>query len=60
MVVAAAGIVIKASRHCCGGRHKDLNVRGAFLHMVADGVVSLGVVIAGAAILLTGWSGSIR
>jgi cobalt-zinc-cadmium efflux system protein len=34
----------------------DLNIRGAFLHMLADAWVSLGVVCSGAAILLTGWS----
>src|SRR5690606_10127509 len=37
-------------------QHKDLNVRGAYLHMMADAAVSLGVVVAGAVILLTGWS----
>ncbi|HKN87075.1 MAG TPA: cation diffusion facilitator family transporter [Nitrospiraceae bacterium] len=35
---------------------EDLNIRGAFLHMLADAWVSLGVVASGAAILLTGWS----
>jgi cobalt-zinc-cadmium efflux system protein len=38
------------------GRKQDLNIRAAFLHMVADTAVSLGVVIAGAIILLTGWN----
>ncbi len=37
-------------------QHKDLNVRGAYLHMMADAAVSLGVVVAGAVILLTGWA----
>ena len=37
------------------GRKSDLNVRGAYLHMVADALVSAGVVVAGLAILLTGW-----
>nr|MCB7500470.1 cation diffusion facilitator family transporter [Enterobacter roggenkampii] len=37
-------------------QHKDLNVRGAYLHMMADAGVSLGVVIAGVVILFTGWS----
>jgi cobalt-zinc-cadmium efflux system protein len=37
-------------------QHSDLNARGAYLHMLADAVVSIGVVIAGAAILFTGWS----
>ena len=32
----------------------DLNIRGAFLHMMADGLVTLGVLLAGVAILLTG------
>lgn len=36
------------------GRKDDLNVKGAFLHMAADAAVSLGVVLAGAAILWTG------
>ena len=33
----------------------DLNVRGAFLHMAADTLVSVGVVIAGIIITFTGW-----
>jgi len=37
------------------GRDRDLNIRGAFLHMAADAGVSLGVVGAGLAMLLTGW-----
>jgi cobalt-zinc-cadmium efflux system protein len=37
------------------GRKDDLNIHGAFLHMVSDAAVSLGVVIAGFVILSTGW-----
>lgn len=37
------------------GRKADLNIKGAFLHMAADAGVSLGVVIAGVIILITGW-----
>jgi cobalt-zinc-cadmium efflux system protein len=37
------------------GRKGDLNIRGAFLHMAADAAISAGVVIAGIAILWTGW-----
>ena len=37
-----------------GSKH-DINVRGAFLHMVADAAVSLGVVLAGLAMLQLGW-----
>ena len=38
------------------GRDRDLNIRGAFLHMAADAAISGGVVIAGFAILWTGLS----
>ena len=38
------------------GRDRDLNIRGAFLHMAADAAISAGVVIAGFAILWTGLS----
>lgn len=56
MIVAGIGIVINAGTALLfmRGRHHDLNIRGAFLHMAADALVSLGVVIAGGAILLTG------
>jgi cobalt-zinc-cadmium efflux system protein len=58
MVVAAVGIVINgvSAWLLMAGRHGDLNIRGAFLHMVGDAAISLGVVAAGAAILLTGWN----
>ncbi len=38
------------------GQKNDLNVRGAFLHMLADTLVSIGVVISGIVIYYTGWS----
>jgi cobalt-zinc-cadmium efflux system protein len=38
-----------------GGRQHDVNVRGAFLHMAADALVSLGVVVAAVLIHFTGW-----
>jgi cobalt-zinc-cadmium efflux system protein len=38
------------------GREGDLNIRSAFLHMLGDAAISLGVVAAGAAILATGWN----
>lgn len=38
------------------GQKSDLNVRGAFLHMAADTLVSIGVVISGIIIYYTGWS----
>ena len=37
------------------GREKDLNIRGAFLHMAADALVSAGVVVAGSLVLWRGW-----
>jgi cobalt-zinc-cadmium efflux system protein len=37
------------------GSHENLNVKGAFLHVVGDLISSLGVILAGAIILLTGW-----
>ena len=37
------------------GRQRDLNIRGAFLHMAADAAVSAGVVLAGLLIHATGW-----
>ncbi len=58
MVVAAVGIVINglSARLLMSGQEGDLNIRGAFLHLVGDAAVSLGVVVAGGAILLTGWN----
>ncbi len=55
--VALGGIVINTATALLflRGREHDLNVRGAFLHMAADAAVSLGVVLAGVAILYTGW-----
>ncbi len=38
------------------GRERDLNVKGAFLHMAADAAVSLGVVLAGVGMLYSGWT----
>ena len=56
MAVAAAGVAINLGSALLflRGRHDDVNVRGAFLHMAADAAVSLGVVIAGLLIALTG------
>jgi len=58
MIVAGAGIVVNAATAWlfASGRHDDLNIRGAFLHMAADTAVSVGVVLAGFAIALTGWN----
>jgi cobalt-zinc-cadmium efflux system protein len=57
MVVAGIGLLVNgASAWLLMGGRGDLNVRGAFLHLAADAAVSAGVVVAGAAILLTGWA----
>jgi cobalt-zinc-cadmium efflux system protein len=55
IAVAAVGVVINTVTALLfmRGRERDANVRGAFLHMAADAAVSVGVVVAGIAILLT-------
>jgi cobalt-zinc-cadmium efflux system protein len=57
IVVAALGILINGGTALLfkRGRHGDLNIRGAFLHMAADAAVSLGVVVAALVIMWTGW-----
>ncbi len=57
ITVAAIGVVINTATALLfvSGQKHDLNLRGAYLHMAADAGVSLGVVIAGGAIILTGW-----
>jgi cobalt-zinc-cadmium efflux system protein len=58
MIVAGAGIVINgfSAWLLIAGNKGDLNVRGAFLHLVADALVSVAVVVAGGIIILTGWN----
>ncbi len=54
--VALAGIAVNLGTALlfARGRHGDVNIRGAYLHMAADAAVSAGVVLAGAAMLWTG------
>ena len=56
IVVAAIGVAINGATAMLfmSGRKHDINIRGAFLHMAADALVSVGVVIAGLLILTTG------
>jgi cobalt-zinc-cadmium efflux system protein len=55
IVVALIGVVINTLTALLFVRgHHDANIRGAFLHMAADAAISLGVVVAGIAILFTG------
>ena len=58
MIVAAVGIGVNGVTAWlfARGRKGDLNVRGAFLHMASDALVSLGVVISGLVIVLIGWA----
>lgn len=55
--VAGAGVVVNGITAWLflKDKEKDLNVKGAFLHMLADTLVSVGVVIAGIIIHFTGW-----
>ena len=55
--VAAVGSAINTGSALMfmADRHNDLNIRGAFLHLIADAAVSLGAVLAGIAIVATGW-----
>lgn len=57
MVVAGIGIVINTATALLfmRGSEHDLNLRGAFLHMAGDALVSAGVVIAGGLALWQGW-----
>ncbi len=56
MTVAAIGVGINAITAWLfvSGQKNDLNIKGAFLHMVADAIISLGVVISGLIIMETG------
>lgn len=55
-IVAGIGIAINGATALmfARGRRSDLNIRGAYLHMVADAAVSAGVVVAGILISTTG------
>lgn len=55
---AGVGVVINAVTAWLflKNKNKDLNVKGAYLHMAADTLVSIGVVISGIIIMYTGWA----
>jgi len=55
--IAALGIVINSITAFLfyGNRKKELNARGAYLHLFADALISLGVVVTGIIIVYTGW-----
>ncbi len=57
IAVAASAILLNGFTAWlfASGRKGDLNIRGAFLHMIADAAISAGVVAGTVLILLTGW-----
>ena len=57
-IVAAVGVALNglAALLFARGRENDMNIRGAFLHLVADAAVSAGVVIAGVVVWKSGWA----
>lgn len=58
MAVAAVGIAVNASSAWLllrASDRRDINTRSAYLHLVSDALVSVGVVVSGGLILLTGW-----
>lgn len=60
MAVAAAGVVVNGLSALLllrsQGSEKDVNVRGAFVHLAGDAAISAGVVVSGLIIAYTGWS----
>ncbi len=58
MAVAGVGLVVNgfSAWLFTQGREHDLNIRGAYLHMLADALVSLGVVVGGLVMWQTGWT----
>jgi len=58
LLVASGGLVINLVNLMIlsGGRHHNLNVRGAWLHVMADTLGSVGAILAGVAIYFLGWS----
>jgi cobalt-zinc-cadmium efflux system protein len=57
MIVAAMGIIINFSSALLFKKDKshDLNIKAAYWHLMADALVSLGVVISGLMMKYTGW-----
>jgi cobalt-zinc-cadmium efflux system protein len=58
LVVAVVGLVVNliVMRVLGDHDHSDLNVHSAFLHVVGDTLSSVGVILAGLVILVTGWT----
>jgi cobalt-zinc-cadmium efflux system protein len=57
MIVAVLGLLVNiaAAAILHAGHHHNLNLRGAFLHVISDAIGSVGAIVAGAIMLTTGW-----
>jgi cobalt-zinc-cadmium efflux system protein len=57
MIVAVVGLLVNltAAAILHGGHHHNLNLRGAFLHVVSDAIGSVGAIVAGFIMWTTGW-----
>ena len=57
LVVAVAGLVVNlmSMKLLAGGSSESLNVKGAYFEVLSDMLGSLGVLVAGGVVLLTGW-----
>lgn len=57
LIVAALGLVVNVTAGAIlyGSHHHNLNLRGAFLHVVSDAVGSVGAIVAGLVMLATEW-----
>lgn len=58
IIVAGIGVAVNGLTTYLfhSGKDSDLNIKGAYLHMFADTIISVGVVVSGIIILLTGQS----
>jgi cobalt-zinc-cadmium efflux system protein len=56
MITAGLGVIVNGATALMfmRGRETDANVRGAFLHMAADALISVGVIVSGLLVMLTG------
>jgi cobalt-zinc-cadmium efflux system protein len=59
-IVATGGLAVNlfCARLLHGDRRDDLNVRGAWLHIISDALGSVGAILAGVIITVSGWSGA--
>jgi cobalt-zinc-cadmium efflux system protein len=57
VAIATGGLVINLInlKVLSGGRDENLNIKGAWLHVMADALGSIGAIVAGVAIMLFGW-----